>query len=472
MKKILYILLLVCSQSFATNYYISPTGSDVSGNGTIANPYFTLTKAWSYVSTGDTIYARGGTYRVTARPEMMFKSGTANARISVLNYPGEHPIITPNDTAQYYGTGATIGVIMRGCHYITFKGFEITGFEMPPYLPGNLVHGFMVDDSRFCIFENLSIHGNGNGLRCEGISGQNRFINCDFYDNNDPYTAGDPYGNSDGLQIAFIEGIAQSDTSWVIGCRAWLNSDDGFDYFSNQGVVIMDNCWSFRNGYKTWNEQIVGNGNGVKLGPTAYTSSIKRKVTRVIAAGNRTNGIESNQGFGKHYVANCMAYQNGLTALGAPHWPTGFKFSDNQNLVQLYNEFYNNISMNNGNYEFNGATAGYQTNWVLQNNTFTLPYNNNGTYPGHAVYSSDFVSLDITQLYAARNFDNSLPNITCFQLTAGSSLIDAGTNVGLPYNGLAMDIGVFEYTPPLPIKPRIQKLNGKIQVYKGKIQKL
>ena len=53
----------------------------------------------------------------------------------------------------------------------------------------------------------------------------------------------------------------------------------------------------------------------------------------------------------------------------------------------------------------------------------------------------------------ARQADGSLPNIDFLRLAAGSHLIDAGVNVGLPYNGLAPDLGWLETIPPAPALP-------------------
>lgn len=32
------------------------------------------------------------------------------------------------------------------------------------------------------------------------------------------------------------------------GCRAWWNSDDGWDYISQEVQVVVENCWSMGNG--------------------------------------------------------------------------------------------------------------------------------------------------------------------------------------------------------------------------------
>ena len=46
--------------------------------------------------------------------------------------------------------------------------------------------------------------------------------------------------------------------------------------------------------------------------------------------------------------------------------------------------------------------------------------------------------------------DGSLPDIDFMRLVAGSHLIDAGVDVGLPYNGSAPDLGYFETAAIVP----------------------
>ena len=152
MKKLLYILLLVCSQSFATKYYLSPTGSD-SNTGTIGSPWFTITKAWTAVSAGDTIIIKGGTYRYTSRPEMVNKSGTANARIVVMGEPGTTPVIS-RTTGDY---GIQIGILIRKCDYVTVRDLDISGFYQPSTTT-NLISGLLADSSGYCHFINLKVH--------------------------------------------------------------------------------------------------------------------------------------------------------------------------------------------------------------------------------------------------------------------------------------------------------------------------
>lgn len=45
-----------------STYYISPTGNDTTGNGSLANPWLTLNKAYTSSAAGDTIQCAAGTY--------------------------------------------------------------------------------------------------------------------------------------------------------------------------------------------------------------------------------------------------------------------------------------------------------------------------------------------------------------------------------------------------------------------------
>lgn len=67
MKKIICILLLSASfTASATRWHIATTGNDATGNGTAGNPWLTLNKATSTVTTpGDTIYVNAGTFTET-----------------------------------------------------------------------------------------------------------------------------------------------------------------------------------------------------------------------------------------------------------------------------------------------------------------------------------------------------------------------------------------------------------------------
>lgn len=77
----------------AVGLFIAPTGDDTTGDGTFSNPWQTLGKAHTEALPGDTVWLRGGTYRLTSAFEWT-ASGTVGAPIKVRSYPGEVATIT------------------------------------------------------------------------------------------------------------------------------------------------------------------------------------------------------------------------------------------------------------------------------------------------------------------------------------------------------------------------------------------
>ena len=69
------------------------------------------------------------------------------------------------------------------------------------------------------------------------------------------------------------------------------------------------------------------------------------------------------------------------------------------------------------------------------------------SWQGFTVTAADFASLDTSSVTNARNADYSLPVLPLLRLAPGSDLIDAGVDVGIPFNGAAPDLGAYEYAP-------------------------
>lgn len=60
------------------------------------------------------------------------------------------------------------------------------------------------------------------GLQMKNLATYNRVINCDAYYNCDP-----AHGDADGFAVKISHGTG----NYFFGCRAWQNSDDGWDQF-------------------------------------------------------------------------------------------------------------------------------------------------------------------------------------------------------------------------------------------------
>ncbi|WP_442950115.1 right-handed parallel beta-helix repeat-containing protein [Paenibacillus sp. HW567] len=78
----------------ASVYYVSTTGNDITGTGTLSNPWKTIQKAADTMIAGDTCIIRGGTYRETVT---LHTSGTSANPINFKAYTGETVIVSGAD---------------------------------------------------------------------------------------------------------------------------------------------------------------------------------------------------------------------------------------------------------------------------------------------------------------------------------------------------------------------------------------
>ncbi len=418
MKKLVGLFsLFICLSAMGATYYVAPNGSD-GNSGSISQPFATLNKAWTVVSAGDVIYLRGGTYYFRSQQILTGENGSAGNLIKVWAYPGEKPTLSRHDS---YDFDYSCGIFFRG-NYVHFKGIEITGYRQ---LNVHVWSGLWVENSSNNIFEMLDIHHNGHGLFIRGNSDNNLVLNSDFHQNSDPLT--DPeYDNADGLQLAFIPA---GNTNTVRGCRFWWNSDDGVDLWRNEGEVIFESCWSWYNGYLPDTYTHTSEGLGFKYGVQTESREILRTTTNCLAFMNRAAGYGDNGAICNMVFYNNIAYKNGRSG----GWGGGFELRGHNSPYYIKNNIaYDNIPDEE---DIDNTSNESHNSW-------------NG---GVTVTNDDFVSLDETQLFRARNSDGSLPDIDFLRLKESSDLIDAGTNVGLPYNGDNPDLGAFEYgtyTPP------------------------
>ena len=166
----------------------------------------------------------------------------------------------------------------------------------------------------------------------DGSSDYITYLNCDAYNNEDhiapPETPGD-YAN--GFSSHTATGTAHVSYK---GCRAWYNSDDGFDIYGASGYFTFNNCWAFNNGYGEG-----GNGAGIKTGAndTNTESGVQRTITNCLSFNNLTFGFDKSQDGGPamlHNVYNNVAYNNGQV---------GFNYQ----MTGSADVFRNNIDYNN-----------------------------------------------------------------------------------------------------------------------------
>jgi len=409
-------------------FYISPTGSDATGDGSISSPYFTLIKAWTVIAAGDTIYMRGGTYTYNDDQYLTGKSGTAVNRIHVFAYPSEQPVFTRDVT--FGSTTWPVGLLkFVNCEYIYLKGLEVRGFYQDLTL-ASICSGVVAYRTHNSIFENLNIHHNGHGMLVYE-SANSTILNSDFHHNYDPIDpyGSDPYGDGDGLEVT---DMGYGTLTTIRGCRFWNNSDDGCDLWDSQMNAVIEDSWSWANGYREDGVTTGGDGNGFKLGrlgsgiskPTEHL----RTVRQCMSFYNRQTGFNDNLTYCIKHLYNNISYSN--------NW---------YNFIYFHTGTSGHIVRNNIGYATPNNGTFYSTSTV-DHNTFLL---NGTTNPNYTVTNADFVSLDSTGVSGARQSDGSLPLITFLHLAEGSDLIDTGIDVGLDYEGSYPDLGPFEWIEEL-----------------------
>ncbi|HJX64410.1 MAG TPA: right-handed parallel beta-helix repeat-containing protein, partial [Polyangia bacterium] len=286
---------------FAAEYYVAPTGSD-SAAGTQAAPFATLQKAAGAVAAGDTVWLRGGTYKVTTPASsgagiQLSKSGTSDTnRIKYWAYPGETPKFDFS-SLQIADGAYTFGIVIGGS-WVHLKGIE----ECCVPMNTSSNNGFASQGTNN-IYELLNAHNNsGSGMQ---IGGGNLALNCDSHDNYDPTSSQGDGENADGFGVHG----GTSGTTTIRGCRAWWNSDDGYDFINQEVPVIIENSWAFGAGYTNYGAGTAGNGNGFKIGSSK--TGIRHIVRNCVAWKNRASGFYANHSSGGNTWYNNTALQNG-----------------------------------------------------------------------------------------------------------------------------------------------------------------
>jgi hypothetical protein len=458
----------------AATYYVAPTGSDTAA-GTEAAPFASWARAQTAASPGDTVYFRAGTYRYTDATSTcssgtatvdavdLTKSGTSGNPIRYWAYPGEHPVFDFSgitDTTKY--SCRQVGVHVEA-DWLYLKGLELKGTLQL----NNLNHEswcVYVRAGNNNIFEQLDAHHNmGPGFFVQE-GGNNTFLNCDSHENEDTLTSNGDGQSADGFGCHPDK--AGNTGNIFIGCRAWWNSDDAWDFINSQEACTVEYSWAWYSGYKpdaiSGGQPVAlsaGNGNGFKGGgygdpqTNVPTPTPLHVIRQNCAFYNKANGLYAN-----HEIVNPFFYNN-----------TSFNNGTDVNMLGLNGTTVTSVGLLRNNLAYSNNGHGLLSN-MTNGGPIDDMYNSWDTSLNLTVSASDFQSVafaaptscpqaytpggtpcvsptDMTTfggMASARQADGSLPVLPFLRLAANSPLIDKGTNVGLPYAGAAPDLGCFE----------------------------
>lgn len=430
---ILTLLTAIVTATDAKVVYVAPQGDDAAA-GTIDAPLATLPAAYRLTEGGDTVCFRGGTYNVTDSQVMKIKgvyafvfalekAGTAEHRTCYMGYPGERPVF--DFSALMLDGKHRFAAFYLGADYVHLRNFDIVG--VPVRIKGH-TQSECVSARRgsHCIVEDIAMHDGMAIGYYQKRGSHNLVVDCDAYNNYDDYSEGPYGGNVDGFGCHVFDTFEVGNV--FRRCRAWRNSDDGFDLISCAAPVEIDHCMAFYNGYcpssnpaDTVNFVSAGDGNGFKAGGWGMNKR-KTKCPDVCPS---------------HYIHHSLAYRNKAHGFYANHHLAGNTWENNTscgnrsnyNMLNRKNTFeaidvpgYDHSLANNVSWTFTDASLGGH---LINIDPDRITLTNNSFAPSVSsveVTAEMFVSTSVSLLFTRRLPDGRLPSIDFLRGKAGTIL--------------------------------------------------
>lgn len=324
-------------------YWCAPDGNDDTADGSEAKPYYSLATVAKLVGPGDVINMKAGTYNYDTR-----------IKLDAIGEPGDGMI-----TLQCPDEGATKRAVLN------FHDMADDDFNQGIWLAGSYWHIFKIDiveagdngmivektkpdggtyndikdnttEAHDNIIEFCRFYRNRDtGLQMKNLANRNRVINCDAF-----YNIDSKQGDADGFAVKLSHGT----DNYFYGCRAWNNSDDGWDQFIKTDGGFPDDQWTtlelcqaWRNGYNEADVVLAGgNGNGIKMGSDQGRNNVI--CNRCLAYENKSKSFDQNHNTGSMLLRNCTGWakHNGKSK----GFPLSFSFAEpvaNGKVISLVN---------------------------------------------------------------------------------------------------------------------------------------
>jgi hypothetical protein len=286
----LYIMIsALATFSYATNYYVDPSSTSSTANGSLLYPWKTI----SQVNSGTTLLNPGDT--------VFFKRGQVYSGRLTVNRSGSStaPIVYTN-----YGTGelpefnnSVSGIInIYNKQYIVIDGFKIIDrsiSETDHTVQAKISYAINIENAPYCTIRNCDISRVGVGISV---------------------TAGSNYTNIIGNYMHNMRMVRNTPTT--------VNPDD--DYGANPMVIGTSNnlisnnrfeeCWALSYDYGYDGGAVEFFGANMNNNKVIYNTAIN--CNGFIEIGSNTNGLAENNIIAYNKIINCGiigVYQNGST---------------------------------------------------------------------------------------------------------------------------------------------------------------
>ena len=448
----------VADNGIVETFWCSPEGDDLTADGSREKPFFSLQRAANLTGPGDTIVMAAGTYLYDARVNIS-NCGTREKPITLRCGDGRAVLDFSAMPYHKHSDNPQQGIRLTASYWHFYHIDICNASDNGLLIERESVDGFPESQAHDNLIEACNFYKNGDtGLQMKNLAAFNRVVNCDSYLNCD-----EGEGDADG----FAPKISVGDGNYFYGCRAWANSDDGWDVFYKKDsgqkdnvTVILENCIAYKNGFLDLNKIAPnGNGNGFKCGSNQGAMNVY--MNRCLAIHNKAKGFDQNHNAGDIILNNCT----GMTSKALCGDKT-YSYRIYEDIASGHEvRLTNCIAIND-----NDATDKRDKNTGLPKPGEYGKYGQYGrfevdeTLEGLTVVSCEFQKADPTQfvsitndeeLIAERQENGELPETTFAHLRDGSFLIDKGVAIdatdyrgiqvsGISYADEAPDLGAYE----------------------------
>lgn len=448
----------VADNGIVETFWCSPEGDDLTADGSREKPFFSLQRAANLAGPGDTIVMAAGTYLYDARVNIS-NCGTREKPITLRCGDGRAVLDFSAMPYHKHSDNPQQGIRLTASYWHFYHIDICNASDNGLLIERESVDGFPESQAHDNLIEACNFYKNGDtGLQMKNLAAFNRVVNCDSYLNCD-----EGEGDADG----FAPKISVGDGNYFYGCRAWANSDDGWDVFYKKDsgqkdnvTVILENCIAYKNGFLDLNKIAPnGNGNGFKCGSNQGAMNVY--MNRCLAIHNKAKGFDQNHNAGDIILNNCT----GMTSKALCGDKT-YSYRIYEDIASGHEvRLTNCIAIND-----NDATDKRDKNTGLPKPGEYGKYGQYGrfevdeTLEGLTVVSCEFQKADPTQfvsitndeeLIAERQENGELPETTFAHLRDGSFLIDKGVAIdatdyrgiqvsGISYADEAPDLGAYE----------------------------
>ena len=437
--------------------WCSPDGDDTVADGTEAKPFFDLQKAINIAQPGDRIWMKAGTYVYDKRINIDDHNGTPDAPIQVFAHGGRAVLDFSGMPYHKHSDNPYQGVRLTSSYWHFYKIDITNASDNGMLIERNKPTGgsasdiiARTQDGHDNIIEQCNFYRNGDtGLQMKNLGAYNYVINCDAYENCD---------ESDGDADGFAPKISVGDGNYFFGCRAWNNSDDGYDVFfkktggfEDNKTIIMEYCLAYENGIMN-GAATSGNGNGFKMGSDQGRMNVI--LNRCLAVRNLNKGFDQNHNSGDIIMNNCTGI--GQTDFGSKSYSYRiYEALATGSVCEIQNSIAINDRLTTDKSESEGGKRG---EW----GRFEVTVASKEDACDWKAAPERFLAMNQPeQLISERQEDGTLPEIDYahINLEIGSEYVDAGVTVeadadkyaaagivipAIEYAGQAPDLGAYE----------------------------